>query len=257
MTVPGRSSPGTVTGKVAGALSFNGSNYVQVSPQAELDFGTGDFSIDVWVQTVDATSTRTLVDKRTGTIPGLTGYHLYLYNGKPGLQLADGSSYTNYNSTASTAFVADGNWHHIAVTVDRNNTLGLNIYVDGASVASLDPTGHVGNLDNNAPLVFGGKNQITPSFTFVGTLDEMELFNRALTPTEIQDIYNAGPAGKCKCTPSGTGTVIGWVEDVDEEPLEGVTVAINEKGLQKEKSLTDDDGYYEFGGLPKGIIPYL
>ena len=32
-------SPGMVTGKVAGALSFNGSNYVEVSPQTELDFG--------------------------------------------------------------------------------------------------------------------------------------------------------------------------------------------------------------------------
>ena len=50
----------------------------------------------------------------------------------------------------------------------------------------------------------------------------------------------------------GTGTIYGWVEDVDEEPLEGVMVAINEKGQLKQKSLTDEDGYYEFGGLPKG-----
>ncbi len=216
------SSPGTATGKVAGALRFNGSNYVQVSPQTELDFGTGDFSIDVWVQTVGSTSTRTLVDKRTGTSSSQTGYALYLYNGKPGLLLADSGSSTSYNSTAtSTAFVADGTWHHIAVTVDRDYTSGLNIYVDGTSTATFNPTAHMGNLTNNAPLVFGGKNLITPSFTFVGRLDELELFNRAITLTEIQDIYNAGSAGKCKPTPTPANSApvanAGNDQTVDEE----------------------------------------
>jgi hypothetical protein len=33
-----------------------------------------------------------------------------------------------------------------------------------------------------------------------GVIDEVEIFNRALTQAEIQAIYNAGPAGKCKAT---------------------------------------------------------
>jgi hypothetical protein len=33
---------------------------------------------------------------------------------------------------------------------------------------------------------------------FKGDIDELEIFNRELTPAEVQGIYNAGAAGKCK-----------------------------------------------------------
>jgi hypothetical protein len=36
---------------------------------------------------------------------------------------------------------------------------------------------------------------------FTGLIDEVEIFNRALGPAEIQAIYFAGPAGKCRCQP--------------------------------------------------------
>ncbi|WP_322800655.1 LamG-like jellyroll fold domain-containing protein, partial [Thermoflexus sp.] len=42
--------------------------------------------------------------------------------------------------------------------------------------------------------------------TFNGVIDEVEIFNRALTQGEIQSIYNAGPAGKCKLIPTPTPT---------------------------------------------------
>ena len=75
----------------------------------------------------------------------------------------------------------------------------------------------------------------------------MELFNRALTPTEIQDIYNAGPAEVQVHAKWYRVLSVGWVEDVDEEPLEGVTVAINEKGCKGENHVTDDDGITNSG----------
>ena len=50
--------------------------------------------------------------------------------------------------------------------------------------------------------------------------------------------------------PTPSGVVFGFVEDADKQPLEGVTVAI--KGEFSDSTETDEDGYYEFGGLPKG-----
>ncbi|HHT9146215.1 MAG: carboxypeptidase-like regulatory domain-containing protein [Candidatus Brocadiaceae bacterium] len=52
-------------------------------------------------------------------------------------------------------------------------------------------------------------------------------------------------------SPVGTGTVFGWVEDVDGEPLKGVTVSIKGSAFS-DSTETDEDGYYEFGGLLKG-----
>ena len=45
---------------------------------------------------------------------------------------------------------------------------------------------------------------------FNGLIDELELFNRALTQSEIQKIFDAGSAGKCPCTPAPSPGMISW-----------------------------------------------
>jgi hypothetical protein len=200
-------SPVPVTGMVAGALSFSGSNSVDVPDQAELNFGTGDFSIDLWIKTTAASGAKPIVDKRTGSVPNVTGYILFLSNGYLGSQIGDGAGYNNCVTTAG--FVADGNWHHVAVTVDRNNTSGWRHYVDGSAVATpCNPTGYQGSLTNTAPFVMA-RNLLTPSQTFAGTLDEIDLFNRVLDSTEIRSIWAAGSFGKCKDTCYATGDIDG------------------------------------------------
>ena len=191
-------SPVPVTGKVDGALSFNGSNSVDVPDDPELNFGTGDFSVDLWIKTTSASGASPIVDKRTGSVPNITGYILYLYNGYLGSQIGDGSGYLSWTSTG---FVADGNWHHIAVTVDRDNPSGWLYYVDGGAIGTpANPTAYQGSLTNTAPLVMA-RNLVTPSHTFAGTLDEIGLFNRVLDPSEIYSIWAADSAGKCKDFP--------------------------------------------------------
>jgi len=191
-------SPVPVTGMVSGALNFNGKNSVDVADHSELNFGKGNFSIDLWIKTSDTNqSVRTILDKRTGTSTNPTGYELYLYKSRIGLQIADGTS-TNYNSSdSSSIIIADNNWHHVAVTVDRATTSGLHFYVDGSLVATFNPTTRQGDLTNTAPFVIG-RNLISSEQIFIGTLDEIELFNRVLSPDEIKGIYNAKADGKCK-----------------------------------------------------------
>jgi hypothetical protein len=191
-----------IIGKVGGALSFSGSNSVDVPDQAELNFGTGDFSIDLWIRTTNASGTRTILDKRIGSVSNPTGYVLFLVNGNLGSQIGDGA---HYNNCVSTGFVANGNWHHIAVTVDRNNASGWLHYVDGSAVGTpANPTGYQGSLTNTAPFVMA-RDLIMPSHTFAGTLDEVELFNRVLDSLEIHSIWAADSLGKCKDTCHATG----------------------------------------------------
>ena len=199
-------SPVPVPGKVDGALSFNGSNSVDVPDDAELNFGTDDFSIDLWIKTTSASGASPIVDKRAGTVPNITGYLLYLYNGCLGSQIGDGSGYFSWTTTE---FVADGNWHHIAVTVDRDNPSGWLYYVDGVAVGTpVNPTAYQGSLTNTAPFVIA-RNLVSPSHTFAGTLDEIDLFNRVLDPLEIQSIWAADSFGKCKDTCHANGDANG------------------------------------------------
>jgi hypothetical protein len=187
-------------GKVLQAFDFsNGSGYLNVPSNGTLNFGTGDFSFDAWVRLPSGLLTRTLVDKRVPT--PTVGYNLYIYNGLPGVQIADGSA-TNYNAnTADHASICDNTWHHVAVTVQRSDTNGIRFYVDGLQLATTrNPTAHQGSLTETAPLRLG--LNVLGALPLSGRLDEVELFNRILTPAEVLSIFQADSLGKCKT--SGT-----------------------------------------------------
>jgi hypothetical protein len=190
----------SIAGEVSNALQFDGTDdYVQASNATQLNLGTGNLSLDVWVKISGAPlSVVSLVDKRQGGV----GYQFFLYNylgtgsSEVGLQLADGvgTGFANYFSSA--AVPADNRWHLLAVTVVRNSHTGGTFYVDGVAKGTFDPTAHVGSLNSGAALDIGV--QLGGGESFKGALDELEIFNRALSLTEVQTLYLAGAHGKCK-----------------------------------------------------------
>jgi hypothetical protein len=210
--------PTPVSGKVAGALRFDGVNdHVRVPDHAELNVGTGNFTLDAWVRT-GSSGLIVLVDKRSGPTP--QGYSLFLVNGRLGFQMANGvgspscaptptpgRACVNYGAPQTSPNVADGQWHHVAAVVDRANaTSGVRLYVDGVQVFAGSPL--TGNLDNTSDLYLGMRTPAQNGGGFLpGDLDEVELIKRALTQQEIQAIFNAGSAGKCKCVQPPSGMV--------------------------------------------------
>ena len=185
---------------VDNSLSFNGvDQYVTVADYSAIEIGTENLTIDAWVNraTNSGTSVQTLVDKRIENTGGYYGYSLAVSYNNLILQLADGS-YNNFRDTGTVP--ADGHWHFVAVTVSRTSPTGGQFYVDGVPTATFNPTGYAGSLANTAALEVGN-SALNPSY-WLGGIDEVELFNRALGSNEIAAIYGAGPCGKCKppCT---------------------------------------------------------
>jgi len=98
-----------------------------------------------------------------------------------------------------------GRWYHVAVT---NTGTKVKLYLDGKLVAS-------GDLPINTPggtKLFMGSLPDEPAKRLDGLVDEVEIYNRALTAAEIRAIYQAGSKAKCKPelppthTPSPTST---------------------------------------------------
>ena len=200
--------PLRVSGIADRGLTFDRINdYVQVPDSSLLDVGTGDFSIDAWIQTSSSTRTRVILDKRS---PEPRGYSFFITQGRLGLQLA-ANNFANY---VSTAFVATGTPHHVAVTVDRDQADGVRFYVDGVEVLPrFDPRAFAGaTLDNLSPLRLGARSFIQTGF-WDGLLDEVELFNRALLPAEVSAIFAAQSAGKCKCRRPDCSLIAWWPLD--------------------------------------------
>lgn len=211
--------PTPVEGVAGRALSFDGVNdYLEIANAPDLNFGTGDFSFVSWIRTT-ATGTNVVLDKRQET--GSLGYHVYLSNGLPGIQLGDG----RLRSWSGTQRINDGQWHHVAVTVDRDRSDGIRFYVDGRPAGVADPTPGRGSITSTAPLRFALRTLTTFNTPWRGALDEPALFSRALSAAEVQRISDTGAAGICKCIGDRRALEAWW--PLDETDFMPVTSAID------------------------------
>lgn len=166
-------SPTAVNSPVGQALEFKDDDFVKLNYSEEtFGIGTGDFSVAFWMRTDSTETTVSLFDMRSITFFATHncgagrgeagpddcgtrhGYHVYLIDGALGLQLAvgDGSQFrcgsrdatcTNYTSDVR---VNDGEWHTVAITVDRDQKDGLRFYVDGVLRDVMDPTDRPNSL---------------------------------------------------------------------------------------------------------------
>ncbi len=177
-----------VIGKVgAQAAQFNGtSSYVSI-PRSVQD----DFTVAMWVKTTDTAGTagaqwwngKDLVDGEVGG--GGADWGTAIVNGK--FVLGVGS--TGGDTTlASSVNINDGSWHHVAAT--RSNTSGaVAVYVDGVLRGS--GTGATGSRTFPPSLRIGSLQ--TGNNFFNGTLDDVRLYDRILTASEIAALF-APPA---------------------------------------------------------------
>jgi hypothetical protein len=188
-----------VSGNVGQAFQFVPNQRVLAPDSASLDL-TNAVTIETWIspqQFGGAGNNSSVVLK--GSIGGASGesYSLMFFsNGSAALRLSNGST---IEQLFSAAILPLNTFSHIVGTYDGTT---MKFYVNGvltnSAVSSLGP------LNNSAGPMLIGSNGIGP---YDGKLDEVSIYNRALTQDEITAIFNAGTAGKCKPTatvaPSG------------------------------------------------------
>ena len=107
----------------------------------------------------------------------------------------------------STQTISDTNWHHITGTYDGST---MKIYIDGVEKGSLSISGIIGT--NNAFYTIGNE-QITTSYDFNGSIDEVKIFDKALSQAQVTGIYTNELVGNnydgtsrtasCCCLPTG------------------------------------------------------
>jgi len=102
-------------------------------------------------------------------------------------------------------FWTPGRWYHLVGTYDGTS---VNLYVDGVLINSKATSGPMS--DYGRPLVIGGFSNLS-EFT-PGSIDEVSIYNRALSSNEIVGLYAAGSVGKCSDI-SITGNYLVMVND--------------------------------------------
>ncbi|UCC21811.1 MAG: hypothetical protein JSW23_08340, partial [Planctomycetota bacterium] len=180
------SEPNWVSGRVGGALGFDGiGGYVDVGDEGSLDFGGAtDFSIVLWFET-RMTSAGMFVNKRAAG--KAAGYDLYINGGKITARISNSSN--SFAATTSGTF-NDNKWHHLAAVYDRDDV--ITVYVDGNEAAGSADIGTIGDIDNSQPFTIGDRNDVGDHAYFEGTIDELMVFSKALTGEEVTELYESG-----------------------------------------------------------------
>ena len=181
-------------GKVGQAFSFDGiDDFVQVADNTNLQ--PTRFTIDAWIKTatIPEPIKPAFILARAGP-NGFNGYDLSVYYTSGVATLVVRLDQFTFGSASGNTNVADGNWHHVAGTYDGTT---VNVYVDGVLQGATTYTAGVGYVSGD-PLLIGKRQRVANTSNFNGLIDEVEIFNRALSASEILGIFNAGSAGKCK-----------------------------------------------------------
>ncbi|MEP6810156.1 MAG: LamG-like jellyroll fold domain-containing protein [Chthoniobacterales bacterium] len=186
-----------VAGKVGQAFRFGGHGdlmgngdrvVVRNAPELQLQ----DFTIDAWIKRASATIVTNDPDSGSpgGTFfaYGNLGYGFGIFQSTGRLFLTQVGVSAGFSATA----VTDTNYHHVAVTKQGGT---VTFYLDGVADApiSYNPT-----FVFNTPAGIAARGDNNVQNAFFGDIDELEIFNRALTAAELQAIVTAGAAGKCK-----------------------------------------------------------
>jgi hypothetical protein len=209
-------NPTWTTGRVNGALSFDGSGeYVVAAPVAPLAGDT--FSAQAWIR-VDESAGAFNPFLMQNTNIGNYGFYFYISNDRPDVYIFGSSGYANANS--SETLNAD-QWYHIATTNDGSN---LKLYVDGLLKDSDSSTGLTG-VNQNAYI---GCEPIS-SIYYMGLIDDVRIHDRAMSESEFKDITD--PLGRWSRKSSWRASLYrngtpGW-DDSDRLPNPGAIV-INE-----------------------------
>ena len=195
-----------VPGEVGQAFGFNGNQQmVTVGNPAVLQ--VQNFTIETWFQRASATAASTDPTAFTGRGQifsyGQGGYGVGLLpSGQPFL------GQIGVTSLVATVSVTDTAWHHLAVAVSDGNVA---FYLDGVPPPAVVAFAPVYEFTNTAAM--GGRADHLngdDNDSFLGAIDELAIYNRALTAAEVAAIYNAGPAGKCLIP-----AMISWANPAD------------------------------------------
>jgi hypothetical protein len=235
-----------VPGEVGTAFNFNGANqYVWVNANPSLNVGASSgFTVETWINPTITNVQMPIIEyeRILGTFSGSdVGVHFYISippstGTGPGCLVANilDTNQTSHIITSAPGLLAAGQWQHVALSYDKASGIAA-LYLNGTAVTqqnlgTFTPQTSFTNLLIGARTTFG--SAANPSDKFSGQMDEISIYNRSLSQSEIQAIYAADGAGKCvsppPCTPPSTNLVSWWRGENNPLDVRGINNGVLE-----------------------------
>lgn len=222
-------------GKVGGAFDFNGQNGFMSAGVRGLPVGDAPRTVETWIYTTEESwgnNIHTVFEYGENSDRRAFGIDMHHH---PQIEV-----YTfNEDLYVDTHAPLEG-WLHVAATYENET---LSVYVNGVLRGWKQYPGGIATAPSKVAI--GKSPAALNGATYYGRIDELSIYDRALTPEEVASIYNAGDAGKCRYSVSGRLT------DTCGVPLQDATVTV-QSGKLIRSTTTDADGNYTLRRLPGG-----
>ncbi len=242
-----------VSGKTLFGARFNGStSYIDLPVNSALT-KANDFSWSLWfnLRSTTLNDNQTLFANNSTSTPR---YFVMFNNSTLGSIRFFGNGGNNHYSAAG--LVTAGTWFHLAVS--KSSTEGLIVYLNG--VAVITETGETGDYTNgtqaNSKNVLGGYyvlNALQTSFALKGKIDQVRIFSKALSSSEVSTLYNSGN-GETACVHTATTTDINYpVANTMYYKLDNSAVDETGNSTATEQEMQYRFGKYGQAGLFNGV----
>ncbi|WP_288955244.1 LamG-like jellyroll fold domain-containing protein [uncultured Polaribacter sp.] len=194
VTYTGNGGTQAITSKIGKAASFNGSSsYIDVNKKIPESL---NFSFSFWFQTT-STATNQYIFSTKGN-SATNGWWIQSDSGT--IRYGEGNGSANGTTQTSPASTyADGSWHHAVVTRAAGGT--VNMYIDGGqvitngSVGSNYMTSYVWEYDLHI-----GRYAGSALYYYNGKLDQIRVFDKVLSSSEVTTLYNESNTSTTKST---------------------------------------------------------
>ncbi len=181
----------------------------------DMDFADGSMSISAWYTTESLyTNWQTLAGKGEGD-----GWRIARASNSGTSMTFSSRKPHNFPSALDDQTAGSDKWHHFVATVEGG--VGTKMYVDGVEVGS-DTSGYVPQNRNN-PMQIGG-NPDAAERGWNGNIDDVAVWDRALTPEEVSSIWNDGNGASIASLTGGTTTPLQIVDIVHTRTVDNILV---------------------------------
>ena len=163
----------------SGADFTQGDDEIVVNP---INFGSNTFSAGLWARFDSTSSNQWLIMQTSGDD---AFWRIVIFNGNIQFDLRDPNGENLYRETTSATPYADNEWHHFAFTFDSNR---FRTYINGDEIHDVS-AGTLGNMDFTDNLYVGSGGG---TVYYTGFIDEVAIFDTALTSSEVEFLYASG-----------------------------------------------------------------
>ena len=188
-TVNGATLTEDRNGNTDNAYYFESGNEISISNTTNVFGKLQNFTISAWILANSAPNWGGIVSARHDNEDDYSkgNFVFHTRSGSIGFEAQDLFSGNTFNAGIN---ITDGNWHHAVVVIHYGDKVEL--YLDGTLNQTKSPISEVTFIDQNNILIgqrfcHSGRKRCGP--TFDGLIDDVRIYNRALSKSEIQQLY--------------------------------------------------------------------